>query len=374
MVDLEFRAISKRYEDGTCAVRGMSFTAPGGCLTTVLGPSGSGKSTLLRIAAGLETPSEGQVLIDGKDVTALRAAERNISMLFQNTALFPHLNVIDNVAFGLRHAGVDRQRAKERARAMLDLLGMAGFEQRSTSELSGGQQQRVALARALAPGPTVMLLDEPLSNLDDRLKRQLREEIRSLQQRLELTMAYVTHDEAEAMAVSDHVVVMNEGRLLQIGTPCEVYQRPCSEFVAEFMGDAAVFEVTVDEQGRVALGSLRLRLPLPPQQPLAQGLRLIVRPEAWRIFAVGGDGMAGRITRCAYLGHGVEYVVETEIGDVLVTTWHAEALHQPGAPVTLSLGSEGVTVLGEETPRKSAARVPEARPAARSPSLFPIPL
>jgi iron(III) transport system ATP-binding protein len=345
MVELEFRAVSKRFDDGHYAVRDLSFTAPGGQLTTLLGPSGCGKTTLLRMAAGLVSPTEGRVLVDGRDITTLAPEERNVSLLFQDYALFPHLDVLGNVSFGLRMSGVAPRRAEERALGVLELLGLSGLERRRSTELSGGQQQRVALARALALEPSVVLLDEPLSNLDDRLRRQMREEIRTLQRRLGLTVAYVTHDEAEAMAVSDVIVVINEGRLLQVGTPREVYERPNCEFVAGFMGDAAVFEVTLDADGMVMLGSLRLALPLPAAAELGGPLRLLVRPEAWRIVAVGLEGLPGRIVRAAYLGHGAEYRVDSDLGELLVSCRHAEALHQPGAPVSLTLAGRGVTLL-----------------------------
>lgn len=371
MVDLEFCAVSKFFDDGTCAVRDISFTAPGGQLTTLLGPSGSGKSTLLRIAAGLESPSAGAVYVDGKDVATLRPEERSITLLFQGDSLFPHLDVIGNVAFGLRHSGVPPEEARERALKSLDLVGLHGLGGTSCSELSGGQQQRVALARALALEPSVVLLDEPLSNLDDRLRRQMREEIRSLQRRLGLTVAYVTHDEGEAMAVSDRVVIINEGRLLQVGTPREVYEQPHSEFVASFMGDASIFDVTVSADGSACLASLRLTH-LDRLYDPGTTLRVMVRPEAWRVLPVGGhEGLPARIARGSYLGHGAEYVVDTELGPLLVTTHHVNALHQRGAPVSLALGSHGVSVLGSSAPPlPHREAMPEAAgwEDARSPS------
>jgi iron(III) transport system ATP-binding protein len=343
MLDVEFRAVSRRFADGSHAVRGVSFTAPGGKLTSLLGPSGCGKSTLLRIAAGLDAPTEGSVWIGGIDVTGQPPEARSVSLLFQDYALFPHLDVIGNVGYGLRMSGAAAAEAESRAQAMLDLVGLRGLERRIVSELSGGQQQRVALARALAVEPAVVLLDEPLSNLDDRLRRSMREEIRTLQQRLGLTVAYVTHDETEAMAVSDQVVVINEGRVQQVGSPHEVYEHPASEFVARFMGDAAIFELVPDAQGRLALGVLPLPLAVPPGTAQA---RVMVRPEAWRLHPVGGPGLPGRVLRRAYLGHGAEYTIDTDLGELLVTTTHAEVLHQPGAPVSLGLGPHGVSVLG----------------------------
>ena len=230
---IEFRNISKRYGDSASAplvVKGISFTVPRGTLTTLLGPSGCGKTTTLRMIAGLEAPTAGQIFIGGKDVTALSPAERNVSMVFQSYALFPHMNVIDNVAYGLDVSGVSRGEARQRARATLANVGLTGFDERLPSELSGGQQQRVAVARARVLEPQVRLFDEPLSNLDARLRRTMREEIRSLQQRLQLTVAYVTHDQAEALAVSDQIIVMDQGTIAQAGTPQALYvaQPACS--------------------------------------------------------------------------------------------------------------------------------------------------
>jgi len=361
MHDVEFRAVSRRFDDGSHAVQGVSFTAPGGKLTSLLGPSGCGKSTLLRIAAGLEAPTEGSVWIGGVDVTGLPPEARGVSLLFQHYALFPHLDVLGNIGFGLRTSGAARAEVQARAQAMLELVGLQRLERRAVSELSGGQQQRVALARALAVEPSVVLLDEPLSNLDDRLRRSMREEIRALQQRLGLTVAYVTHDETEAMAVSDQVVVMNEGRVQQAGSPHEVYDHPCSEFVARFMGDAAIFELVPDAQGSLVLGTLRLPLTAPPG---TAGARVMVRPEAWRLLPVGAEGLPGRVLRRAYLGHGAEYMIDTDLGELLVTTRHAEVLHQPGAPVSLALGPQGVSLLDTGRPPAPPATAHGARPEA----------
>ena len=374
MAELVFQGVTKRFADGTCAVRDFSLTLPRGRLTTLLGPSGSGKSTLLRMAAGLDRPTSGRIFIGGRDVTDQDAEDRNVCLLFQNDALFPHLDVLGNVCFGLTASGLDEHSARQRATAVLEMVGLGGFGQRPVGELSGGQQHRVALARSLVLQPQVVLLDEPLSNLDARLRRQMRDEIRALQQRLQLTMAYVTHDEREAMALSDHLAVMNEGRLLQMGTPRAVYEQPNCEFVAAFMGDASIIDVSLDEDGRIVAGGPGMadawRLNLPLEIPAgARWLRLMVRPEAWRLLPVGsGPGLPGRILRCAYLGRCSEYAVETDIGELFVSTHHAEALHQPGAPVTLSLERRGVTVLDS---RADGPLIAEPRAAdARALDLF----
>jgi len=340
MVELEFRAVSRRFDDGNHAVRDVSLVVPPGQLTALLGPSGCGKTSLLRLAAGLDRPSSGRVLLDGRDITDVPPGERNVGLLFQSYALFPHLDVLGNVAFGLRMSGMSATSARERALAALRLVGLEEIQYRVTTELSGEQQQRVALARALAPEPSLLLLDEPLSNLDDRLRRQVREDIRALQQRLGITMAYVTHDETEAMAISDFMVVMHQGGVLQSGMPREVYERPVSEFVAGFMGDASVFDAKVDADGVARLGRLEVPVRVPAG---ARRLRVMVRPHAWCLLPAGRDGLAGRVLQAAYLGRRAEYRVDTELGTLLVVSQQSEALHQPGAPVSLALAARGVT-------------------------------
>ncbi len=345
MPDLEFRGLTKLYPDGTAAVRDVHFVAPGGRLTSIVGPSGSGKSTLLRIAAGLEQASAGGVYRQQQNVGTLAPAQRDITLLSQNESLFPHLDVLGNVAFGLRSQGWPTPQVKRRAEECLALMDLRGLEARSVAELSGGQRQRVALARALALAPSTLLLDESFSHLDDRLRRQLRDSLRELQQTLALTILYVTHDQVEAMAVSDWMVILQDGRLMQQGTPREMYERPASEFVARFMGDAVLFELAADAQGGLSLGPLPLPALGQRHRP-GERLSVMVRPEAWLMYAAGErPGLAGRIRRCAYLGHSVEYLVDTALGDLLVLSRDDRAVRTPGAPVTLALGSRGVTVV-----------------------------
>ena len=343
-MSIEFRQISKRYGDASSplVVECIDFQVPSGSLTTILGPSGCGKTTVLRMIAGLETPSAGQVLIDGRDVTALAAAERNVSMVFQSYALFPHMDVGANVRYGLSVSGVSKDEATRRARNAMDSVGLTGFEQRMPSELSGGQQQRVAVARSLVLEPSVLLFDEPLSNLDARLRRSMREEIRALQQRLQLTVAYVTHDQSEALAVSDQIVVMNAGRIAQAGTPRQLYEQPSSAFVAGFMGEALLFDAEVDANGQVRLGPLRFV----SRQPVAPGaVKVAVRPEAWRLGPAGGPGLPATVTKTAYLGHGQELSFDTELGSVFVVSADVGASWQPGQALSLSLGATGVSVV-----------------------------
>ena len=343
-VGIEFRGVSKRYGQDVSvplAVRDISFGVAGGTLTTILGPSGCGKTTTLRMIAGLEAPTSGHILIGGKDVTALGPADRNVSMMFQSYALFPHMNVLDNVGYGLKMSGVARELTRQRAQDALRNVGLVGFEMRQPGELSGGQQQRVALARALVLEPAVLLFDEPLSNLDARLRREMREEIRSLQQRLQLTVAYVTHDQSEALAVSDQIIVMDHGVIAQHGTPQELYESPTSEFVAGFMGEAMLFPARADAAGTVSLGPLRIA----PRRGIAEGaVKVAVRPEAWHI-GPPGTGLAARLVKAAYLGSNYEYSFETELGPIFVASRELGNVLAIGADVGLRLADHGISVV-----------------------------
>jgi iron(III) transport system ATP-binding protein len=265
-----FLSVGKAY--GTIvAVDGVSFAIARGTLVTLLGPSGCGKTTTLRLVAGLEHPTSGRILIDGQDVTHLSAAERDVSMVFQSYALFPHMTVLENVSYGLRASRVPRRQAEAMAADKLAAVGLKGFEARLPSELSGGQQQRVAVARAIVLQPKVLLFDEPLSNLDAKLRRRVRDDIRALQQDLGLTVVYVTHDQEEALAVSDRIIVMHSARIVQDGSPRDLYERPTSRFIADFIGNANILPVRIERGAGplavVHLGTARLALPhrgLPP--------------------------------------------------------------------------------------------------------------
>jgi iron(III) transport system ATP-binding protein len=346
-MSIEFRQVTKRYGDAKSplVVKGVDLVVPKGTLTTILGPSGCGKTTLLRMIAGLDAPTSGRILIDGQDVTELGPAERNVSMVFQSYALFPHMNVLANVGYGLVVQGIAQGQAEQRARAAMDSVGLAGYDMRLPSELSGGQQQRVAVARALVLEPSVMLFDEPLSNLDARLRRSMREEIRALQQRLQLTVAYVTHDQSEALAVSDQIIVMDAGRIAQAGTPHHLYEHPASEFVAGFMGEAMLFDGQALSNGTVRLGPLTVQ----PRQPVTPGpVKVAVRPEAWRLAAAppaGGEGLPGTVQKCAYLGSFQEVTVATELGAIFVVAPELEPTWQPGQAAWLSLAGRGLSVV-----------------------------
>jgi iron(III) transport system ATP-binding protein len=342
---IEFRRVTKRYGAVT-AVDDVSFTIGAGTLVTLLGPSGCGKTTILRMVAGLELPSEGTILIGGEDVTARAAAERDVSMVFQSYALFPHMSVLENVRYGLVVSRRPKAEADERAHAALALVGLTGLDARLPSELSGGQQQRVAVARALVLEPAVFLFDEPLSNLDARLRRQMREDIRELQQRLRLTVVYVTHDQAEAMAVSDRIIVMGRAVIAQEGSPRELYEEPRDAFVAGFMGDANRVRGLLTRRDAihadVRLGPVTLRL---PHRGLPDGeCEVAIRPEAIEIRH--GEGpLPATVKKAAYLGQLMEYTLETPIGDLFVISTVVDSPFAVGAKVGVTLASHGVVVI-----------------------------
>lgn len=343
-IGIEFKNISKRYgldPKAPLAVNNVSFAIEKGTLTTILGPSGCGKTTVLRMIAGLEAPTGGQIFMSGKDVTTLGPAERNVSMMFQSYALFPHMNVIENVMYGLRMSGQSKEMARQGATEALKGVSLVGYNERMPSELSGGQQQRVALARALVLEPEILLFDEPLSNLDARLRRDMREEIRAIQQRLKLTVAYVTHDQSEALAVSDLIIVMNEGQIAQRGSPREMYEHPQSEFVAGFMGEAMLFPGVADPTGLVALGPLKI---MPKVPVMDSAVKVAVRPEAWKIHHEG-QGLLAQLVKRSYLGSFFEYTFKTELGSIFVVSPDLTHVLEIDSEVVLTLADHGVTVV-----------------------------
>ena len=344
-VEIELKDVSWGHSSMNPVLQNLNLCIPRGRLTSVLGPSGCGKSSLLRLVAGLETPDAGQILMDGRDVTTFGPAQRNIGMVVQAYALFPHLNVIENVAYGPKMQGVSHTQAHSLAREVLAVVDLLGVEDRLPNTLSGGQQQRVALARALAHQPDVLLLDEPLSNLDSGLRRQVREHIRALQQKLNLTVVYVTHDQAEAMAVSDQMIVMSEGRVLQCGSPWELYRAPLNQAVATLMSDVTYLQATVAEGFRLvvsghAISGIETLCHSPGKE-----LMLRVCPEAWRLSPADNKGIPARIVGCAYQGRTTEYVLAVGWGDLRVTVWGETSFLQIGSPVSLNLQTTGVCLL-----------------------------
>jgi len=313
-----FDHVSKRYGKLT-VVDDVSFTVSPGELVTLLGPSGCGKTTTLRMVAGLEPVTSGRIAIGGTDVTLRAANERDVSMVFQSYALFPHMTVLENVCYGPLSTSSDKAKARSLAHAKLEMLGLAGLGDRLPSELSGGQQQRVAVARSLVLEPAVLLFDEPLSNLDAKLRRRVRQEIRDLQQSLDLTVIYVTHDQEEALAVSDHIIVMESGRIAQKGTPHELYEQPASRFLADFIGDANLVdgELMAESDGRVfAAGGARM--PVGADGVAPGPATLAVRPNRLRLTSPAPGSVPGVCRRAAYLGSRIEYLVDTPWGELLV--------------------------------------------------------
>ena len=329
--EVRLEGIAKRYGKVE-AVKPLDLVIEGGSLVTLLGPSGCGKTTLLRMIAGLEQPSAGRISIGGRDVTLLSAGERNVSMVFQSYALFPHMSVRENVAYGLVSSGMGKKEAAERAEAALTMVGLSGFGARLPSEISGGQQQRVAVARALVLEPAVLLFDEPLSNLDTRLRRSMREEIRALQQRLGLTVVYVTHDQSEALAVSDKIVVMRNAEIAQSGTPEALYASPENVFVATFMGEAnhvrGAIESISGDHARVVPGPADV----------------VIRPEAIRLVDKG-PGIAGQVTRATYMGSHSEYLLATPLGELFAILPERLRRRQPGSAVFVNFDPEGVVLV-----------------------------
>lgn len=312
MVSVELRAVSKSW-GGTAAVDQISFTVGGGKLVALLGPSGCGKSTTLRLIAGLEDSSGGTIAIGGRDVTHARPSRRGIAMVFQNYALFPHLSVAENIAFGLKVRKVPRAERETRLKRAAEILGLTGLMDRKPSQLSGGQQQRVALGRAIVAEAPVCLMDEPLSNLDAQLRVEMRREIRELQQRLGITMVYVTHDQVEAMTMADQVVLMRNGRIEQDAAPDELYENPASIFVARFVGTPPMNVLPL-----AAVTARGGALAVPPGLDPA-GLAVGIRPETAELAE---SGIAADVVAVEYLG--ADTLVETRING------HPFIVRQPG--------------------------------------------
>jgi iron(III) transport system ATP-binding protein len=345
---VEFRNVTKRY-GSVVAVNDVSFTIPPGQLVTLLGPSGCGKTTTLRLIAGLEMASEGKIMIGGKDVTLLSAAERDVSMVFQSYALFPHMNVLENVAYGPTVSGMKKAQAYELAREKMGVVGLTGYDSRLPSELSGGQQQRVAVARALVLEPQVLLFDEPLSNLDAKLRRQVREDIRELQLKLNLTVAYVTHDQQEALAVSDNIIVMANAVIAQTGAPRDLYEAPADLFVADFIGDANIVPVEIgphqNDRAEVRIGALSVTLPHRGVRPGAG--KVAIRPESLLLSPERPNrpSIEGEIAKAAYLGTHMEYTVSTPLAELFIVDRAVMRPLKPGTAVSIGLADHGITVV-----------------------------
>jgi putative spermidine/putrescine transport system ATP-binding protein len=354
MTFLQLNNLQKSY-GANAVVKQFDLSIERGEFVTFLGPSGCGKTTTLRMVAGFETPSGGEIRIDGRDVTNVAASRRNIGMVFQSYALFPNMTVADNVGFGLKVAGRSATEIRARVDEMLEMIKLPHLRDRYPYQLSGGQQQRVSLARALAPSPQILLLDEPLSALDARIRVSLREEIRALQIKLGITTIFVTHDQEEALSMSDRIVVMNEGRVDQVGAPFEIYNDPRTRFVASFIGtlnildgrivDPAAGIVSIDGQNVIVGRGLA------DAQP-GQARSFALRPEALAL----GPGVEGRnvlegvIAEVAFLGSVVRVRMRLKESVIIVDTFNSTAVKPPalGAPAIVSFAREDMIVLAAD--------------------------
>ena len=353
MAFLEIEHLEKTFGP-TRVVKDFNLDIEKGEFVSLLGPSGCGKTTVLRMVAGFETPTSGGIRIDGKDVVDLRPNQRNIGMMFQAYALFPNLTVAQNVAFGLRVAGVDKIETGKRVDEMLGLIGLPELGTRYPFQLSGGQQQRVALARALAVRPRVLLLDEPLSALDAKIRVSLREEMRAIQQRLGITAIFVTHDQEEALSISDRVVVMHQGVADQIGTPFEIYNRPATRFVAQFVGTLSMLNAVVTDHARgevQAAGTKISGLALPASAIDGSKLTLALRPEAVSLKGEKGDiKMSGKIINVDFLGSVLRMKVNAGDTNISFDTFNDPTSPPPrfGETVSVSFDRDSLLVLADD--------------------------
>jgi spermidine/putrescine transport system ATP-binding protein len=368
--DVEILDVTKRFGE-VVAVDAMTLRIPRGSFTSLLGPSGCGKTTTLRMIAGFEQPTEGEILLAGRPIAGVPPYQRSVNTVFQHYALFPHMSVAQNVGYGLRQKGVKKEEERRRASEALDLVRLGGYERRRTWELSGGQQQRVALARALVNRPTVLLLDEPLGALDLKLRKQMQLELKALQQEVGITFVYVTHDQEEALTMSDVIVVMLDGRIQQLGHPEELYERPVNRFVADFIGvsnpikgtvrafDGATRRATVEsERGLRLVGAVTDPAATPA---IGDAVTVAVRPERLVVEPAppngadaDGDGwtsIPGRIHQGTYLGDQTEYRVDTDLaGELIVRRQNAAGMAGgaglgPGDPVVVRWHEDANLVL-----------------------------
>jgi spermidine/putrescine transport system ATP-binding protein len=351
--------VSKRF-GAVGAVDDVSLEIEEGEFFSLLGPSGCGKTTTLRMVAGFELPDAGRILLQGTDVTEVPANRRPVNMVFQQYALFPHMSVYDNVAFGLKVKRVPRSQHRGRVKEMLRVVSLEGFERRRVRQLSGGQQQRVALARALVNLPAALLLDEPLGALDVKLRKHMQLELKRIQHDLGTTFVYVTHDQEEALAMSDRIAVMNGGRVEQIGSPREIYDRPRTAFVADFIGSLNALDLTIDELvGAYAVMRLgedeRVIVPVSANHRAGDTVRVAVRPEQVQIAPAGsrvpdgGSRLEGATAEVVFLGMYTQFYVDTSVGRVVCHRLADESLRalEPGSRVTLSWDPEQASLLGD---------------------------
>jgi spermidine/putrescine transport system ATP-binding protein len=353
----------KRFADVT-AVAGINLDMPPGEFFSLLGPSGCGKTTTLRLIAGFERPDEGSILLDGVDMAQTPPHKRKVNTVFQNYALFPHLSVADNVSFGLRYKGVSKQDSRRKVGEALELVRMGGLERRRPSQLSGGQQQRVALARALVLEPEVLLLDEPLGALDAKLRKQLQIELKALQEEVGITFVYVTHDQEEALTMSDRLAVMSNGRVEQIGTPSEVYEEPRTTYVADFLGVSNLMDARADGadwQGRTTVHLGEFELVAEHGDTDARGdVKVVIRPERVRLEEAGTTGenrIPGMVERVVYVGSTMQVIVHLAPGQTIQAWVQNQGEQLPygqGQSVAVALPPDALRVLADAGSTASA--------------------
>ena len=347
--EVKFENITKKFNE-TVAVDNVSCIFEAGTLTTLLGPSGCGKTTSLRIIAGLERATSGKILVDNEDVTILPATDRDVSMVFQSYALFPHMSVIENVSYGLKMIKVNKEEYTEKALETLKLVNLDGYENRMPSELSGGQQQRVAVARAIVLKPKVLLFDEPLSNLDAKLRRQVREDIREIQQKLGVTTIYVTHDQEEALAISDKVIVMNKAVIAQQGSPKDLYNFPKNKFVANFIGDAndVSAEIINKQSNTYELKLAEMSVKIENNQDLKDKVTLALRPEKIKIKRDNNNNcIHATIKNASFVGSSYQYILNSKIGNLYVVSGDTNDVFNVGEEVFLSIDEKDIKILNE---------------------------
>jgi spermidine/putrescine transport system ATP-binding protein len=346
--DVRLEDLTKQFDD-VVAVDGISLTIESGQFFALLGPSGCGKTTTLRMIGGFEEPTSGSIFLGDHDVVGLPPYKRNVNTVFQSYALFPHLSIFENVAFGMRRQGVRGEQLAGRVRGILGLVDLEGMEKRKPRQLSGGQQQRIALARALVNKPDVLLLDEPLGALDLKLRKQMQLELKTIQHDVGITFVHVTHDQEEAMTMADTIAVMNRGRIEQLGPPDELYERPQTAFVAGFLGVSNLLPGTTAGPGTIALDE-GTSISVAPHALGARTGRVAVgiRPEKIRIDPDPPNALRGKIFDRAYVGVATQYVVDTAAGRVMVYVQNAEpgaGMAAPGDPITIGFDPEATFVV-----------------------------
>jgi len=345
--EVKFIDVTKKFNE-TVAVDNVSCSFEPGTLTTILGPSGCGKTTSLRLIAGLERATQGSIFIDDEDVTLLPATDRDVSMVFQSYALFPHMSVVENVSYGLKMIKSPKEEYIQKSFETLKLVGLENYENRMPSELSGGQQQRVAVARAIVLEPKVLLFDEPLSNLDAKLRRQVREDIRELQQELGVTTIYVTHDQEEALAISDKVIVMNNAVIAQQGKPKDLYNKPRTTFVANFIGDANIVKAQINTRNKndysINLGEIQVKIS--SEIDLKDSVSIALRPEKIKIIKEKTNNcMATKIINASYVGSSYQYVVSSSVGELFIVSNETINHFKLNEEVFITFDESGITIL-----------------------------